>query len=188
MNAQIKLAISTLFTALCGLGIVTGEPPLNLLLFIIWSVVVLIRVRRSRASSSREAAFATGVTHACLMGIIVAIAYLAPVKRIDAVLQRPVQLPSHTMTIAELSEYCRYNRKSLPLAISINEGGTTFEREITFSDNPMPLQQFIGEYEQQTGSSHRFAGCGNAYSILYGEAYNFGLHFRPPADSQCKRK
>ena len=120
------------------------------------------------------------------MSIIITIAILAPVKRIDAVVQKPVQLQSENMTVAELSEYCQFNRPSLPLTIYIPAGVAVAKREIRFSGTQMPLHQFITEVEQQTGCSHRFAGCGNAYSVLYGEAYNFGLNFSPPVDSEFK--
>ena len=121
-----------------------------------------------------------------LMAIIITIAILAPVKRIDAVLQKRVQLQSDTMTVAELSKFCRFNRKSLPLSIYIPAGGAAAERHVRFSGTQMPLQEFIAEVEQQTGCSHRFSGCGNAYSILYGSAYNFGLSFTPPVGSEFK--
>ena len=108
------------------------------------------------------------------------------VKRLDTVLQKPVRLQSSTMTVAELSEFCEVNRKSLPLTIYIPAAGIAAEREIRFSGTEMPLHAFIDEIEGQTGCSHRFGGCGNAYSILYGSAYNFGLSFTPPAGSEFK--
>lgn len=186
MNAKLKLAIFIMLTAVSGVGVVTWETPQNLLLFAIWSAVALICTRRLRTSISGKAALVNGVTHASVMAIIITIAIVAPVKRIDAVLRKRVQLQSDTMTVAELSEFCRLNRKSLPLSIHIPGGGAAAERQVRFSGTQMPLEEFIAELEQQTGCSHQFCGCGNAYSILYGSAYDFGLSFTPPAGYEFK--
>ena len=186
MNAKLKLAIFIMLTAICGVGVVTWETPQNLLLFVLWSAVAIVHVRRLHALVSGKAAFAAAATHASVMAVIVTVAILAPVKRVDAVLQKPLQLQSDKMTVAELSEYCQFNRETLPLTIYIPSGGTALNRQLNFSSTRMPLQQFIVEVEQQTGCTHHFGGCGNAYSILYGSADNFGLSFVPPSDSGYK--
>lgn len=172
-----------MLTAICGVGVVTWETPQNLLLFVIWSIIAITNTRRIQASSGRRPAIATAMAHASVMASIVIIAILAPAKRIDAILRKPVQLQSNTMTVKELSEYCQSNRASLPLRVYIPSGGIGGGQTINFPSTDMPLQQFIAEVERQTGCTHRFGGCGNAYSILYGDAYNFGLSFVPPSGS-----
>lgn len=188
MNAILRMTVFLALTAVCGVCVVTWETPQNLLLFVIWLVVPINRIRRYRRSGSGKATILVSTAHAAVMGIIVTIAAVAPVKRIDAVLQQSVELESTQMTVAELSEYCDGNRTSLPLSISIPAVGAAVHRELHFSSTRLPLQQFISEVEQQTGRKHHFSGCGNAYSILYGSAYNFGLNFAPSSNSGNDRE
>lgn len=183
MVAKAKIVAVVMLTAICGVGVVTWETPQNLLLFVIWSIIAIIKTRRLRASSGRWHAIAIATAHAIVMASIVIIAMLASVKRIDAVLRKPVQLQANTMTVKELSEYCESNRALLPLRVYIPSGGIAGVQKIVFPSTEMPLQHFIAEVERQTGCTHRFGGCGNAYSILYGDAYNFGLSFVPPSGS-----
>lgn len=175
-----------MLTAICGVGVVSWETPQNLLLFVIWSAAAVTSIRRLYVSVGSKAAMLAGAAHASVMAAIVAFAIWAPIKTVDAVLQRLVHLPTDTMTVAELAEYCRFNRDTLPLRIYIPSGGTAAQQQIDFSSQTMPLHQFIAELEQQTGCMHQFSGCGNAYTILYGNAYNFGLSFTPAPDSGYK--
>lgn len=185
MNAKLKLTVLVVLTAVCGACVVTWETPQNLFLFATWSAVLWIRVKRQRQSGGKNV-MSVGLTHALVMAMMISAAVLAPVKRIDAVLQKPVQLGATRMTVAELSEYCEWNRSSLPLPILIPSGGAAASRELRFSSTEVSLQQFIREVEQQTGARHEFGGCGNAYSILYGSAYNFGLSFSPSSGSELR--
>ena len=123
------------------------------------------------------------VFHLATMAAIVTVAALAPVKRVDAVLAQTVELDSDQMTVAQLADFCSEHRRSLPLTIYIPSGGPAAESQIQFSNRSMSLQQFIADVERQTGCHHHFSGCGNAYTVLYGNACSFGLSFTPPPDS-----
>ena len=51
-----------------------------------------------------------------------------------------------------------------------------------FPSRTPTVGQFIEALERQRGFRHGLSGCGNAYSILAGPAYNFGLSFGPPPE------
>lgn len=182
MAAKIRFALFIMLTAVCGGGVVYFETPLNLLLFIVWGVILMTASRLSKGSDGKRAVHLFP-WHAATMACIITAAAFAPVKRIDAVLKRSVELDRQRMTLAHLANYCLENRQMLPLRIYVPSSGRRENSEITFSSTTMPLQQFIAEVEQQTGCHHHFSGCGNAYTVLYGNAYNFGLLFIPSPDS-----
>ena len=99
MVAKPKIVVMVMLTAICGVGVVTWKTPQNLLLFVIWSIVAIIDVRCLQALSGRRPAITTATAYATVMASIVIIAILTPAKRIDAVLRKPVQLQSNTMTM-----------------------------------------------------------------------------------------
>lgn len=171
-------AVSILLTVLCGIGIVVAETPANLLLSAVWATVVVLATRRFRVSAGIGKCVQTAGVHFGVMGMIVVAAFLAPVKRIDVMLQQRIILPGHETTVRELAEFCDANRTSLPVRITLPSDGPAADLPIRFSETSVSVRQFIAEIEQQTGCSHGISGCGNAYSILYGPAFNFGLSLR----------
>ena len=183
MSARSKTAVLVTLTALCGAATVTWETPQNVFVFAVWAIATVLTIRQIASQQSRLQSASTVGIVITLMGGTITAAALAPVKRIDAVRERPIVLPEKVMTVAELSEYCQLNNDRMPLRIYVPKGGSARTETITFSAVEMPLKQFISEVEQATGCHHRFNGCGNAYSILYGHAYNFGLSFSPDAES-----
>jgi hypothetical protein len=184
MNALIRFVLHITFIAVCGLGVVMLETPPNLLVYGCWAMIVGGGALRSGSWGGFRRALVVAAIHVGAMGVIITAAIAAPVKRTDTVLQQPVELSTTEMTVAELSEYCRFHREQFPLRISIPAGGTALDKRLRFPAVRMSLQQFITELEQQTGCRHRFFGCGNAYSVLYGPAYNIGLHFMPPSEGE----
>lgn len=131
----------------------------------------------------RNAAWTIAISMMLMAGIIT-VAALAPVKRIETVLDEKILLKQSQLTVAELADFLRWNRKHLPLKIAVPAGGAAKDTRVTFSSLELPLGKFISEFERQTQCRHRFSGCGNAYSILYGSAYNLGLSFEPPSESE----
>lgn len=182
MNAKASSIIFIIFTAISGVGVVTIETPQNFFLFVLWfgATVGVIRRQQKHLRDRRAMEFIHGAT----MAIIIIAAIFAPVKRIDALMEESVQLDATQMTVAQLSEYCQSHRKSMPLTILIPSGGSAAKSKIHFATDRMPLKEFIDQVKHHTGLNPRFSGCGNAYSVLYGDAYNFGLSFIPDADSE----
>ncbi|MEZ6124294.1 MAG: hypothetical protein R3C49_14130 [Planctomycetaceae bacterium] len=183
MSEKSNIIATAPFTVLCSAGVVAFETPQNLLVFVIWAISIALKLRHDRNRQSPARTLGNAVILLTLMFAVIAAAALAPIKRIDAVCEQTIQLPRLSMTASELSEYCLLHRDRMPLRIHLPQGGLAKAETITFSSVNLSLRQFIAEVEQQTGCHHRFSGCGNAYSILYGSAYNFGLSFSPDANS-----
>ena len=180
MISKPQLAAAWLVTAVFGVGIVVVEMDGSLLLTMAWLILFvayLIRIKRIHGIGLYRRVLAM---HLLTMALLVTLAALAPVKRIDQVKQQMIHLPQKAMTVAELSEGCRYRRKAWPLRVHLPDGERAQSTVLHFSSESMPLGQFITEVESATGLRSRFGGCGNAASILYGEAYNFGMSFDPP--------
>ena len=180
MISKPQLIAAWLVTVVFGVGIVVIEMDVSMLLTMAWLIlfsVYLIRIKRAHGIGIYRRVLAM---HLLTMALLVTLASLAPVKRIDHVKRQMIHLPQREMTVAELSEECRYRRKAWPLSVHLPDGERAQSTVIHFSSESMPLGQFITEVENATGFHSRFGGCGNAASILYGQAYNFGLSFYPP--------
>ena len=115
------------------------------------------------------------------MVAIIAIAAALPGKRIERLLDETVVLDSTEMTLDELKEYCEWEaREQFPLRTSIQYGDRNGGLLVRFSDEVLTLRGFINAIESQTPLRHRIDGCGNAYTIIDGPAYNFGMSLREP--------
>lgn len=180
-----KYAAYIILTAICGAGIVTVETPANLLLFTIWATVVFIAGRRLCARSGTRKALVATATHATLFAAIYFAALLAPGKRMDTMLKKTIALPEKNTTIGQLADFCSTNRSKLPIRISLPAGGTFADSSVQFGQTSVTVLEFIATIEQQTGCKHYISGCGNAYTVLRGPAYNFGLSFQAPAGSDA---
>ena len=179
MSNSAKQIIALLLTIVCGICVVTLETFHNFELLLIWFVALLATVsslRRQR--QGRRALYVAGL-HGLTMVAIITVAALAPGKQIDVVKQRAILLPTTKLTVAQLAEFCRDNRKSLPLRIYIPSKGAAVTSELQFTSRHLPVSVFMDQIEQQTGLHGRICGCGNAYTILTGAAYNGGLSFMP---------
>lgn len=180
MISKLQLAAAWLVTAVFGVRIVALEMDVSILLTMAWLILFsayVIRIKRVHGIGIFRRVLAT---HLLTMALLVTLAAMAPVKRIDRVKRQLIHLPQTAMTVAELSEECRYRRKEWPLRVHLPDGERAQSTVVRFSSESMPLGQFITEVESVTGLQSRFGGCGNAASILYGGAYNFGLSFDPP--------
>ena len=123
MNATTRLLAVFMVTVVCGAGVITFETPLNYFLLICWGAGTFGAVNRIRQRAGNKSAALVAALHTTTMVAIIVAGALAPVKRIDAVLEQTVQLETEQMTVAQLSAYCRLNRKTLPLTIYIPASG-----------------------------------------------------------------
>jgi hypothetical protein len=142
-----------------------------------WAVVVILAVY-----SARNSGFAgeTLVIHVVAGAIIVAAAIAAPVKTTEKVLDRLVELPATTLTLAEMDREHNFDQTDpwLPRQVWISPPPEAAETPIHFPAKTITLREFVGAIEQQSNLRHRFSHCGNGSSILYGGDCSFGLHLR----------
>ena len=186
MISKPQLIAAWLVTVVFGVGIVVIEMDVSMLITMAWLILFaayLIRTKRVHGIGIFRRVLAM---HLLTMALLVTLASLAPVKRIDHVKRQMIHLPQREITVAELSEECRDRRKEWPLRVHLPDGERAQSTVLHFSSESMPLGQFITEVENATGLQSRFGGCGNAGSILYGQAYNFGLSFDPPDRRQSE--
>ena len=115
------------------------------------------------------------------MVVVITVAAFAPVKVTDRLMERPVTIPKTEMTLAELNEYCQLHRRgNLPIHIYVEFYEADSTRTVHWSAERMTLRQFIAALESQTPLRHRFSGCGNGWTILWGNDCSFGLSMRDP--------
>ena len=160
--------------------VISTEAGFCLLLLVGWAVA-LLTVRHAGRPAGRPRStvvrWSAGTMAAVMLG-----GCLAPGKRIDRLLDRPVSLHRTAYTVAELNEEAnRRGDPAFPVFVTFpEEGAAARTMRVTFPSTKMTLREFVREVETQTGLRHSFAGCGNAYTILDGPAYSFGLMFLPP--------
>lgn len=173
-NVAVAAPLSLLF--------VFAEADAAILLVMIWGAGLLLSYAVSARRSNTAVAKTRLRTHFLVLVLTTMIAAMAPGKRIDLVLQREVTLPQTDWTIAGLTEHCKLNSRpgstpEFPLKVHLSHQQSIADAPVRFPDRRLTLQQFIDAIEEQTNLRHSFGGCGNAYSVVRGSAYNFGLFF-----------
>jgi hypothetical protein len=134
-----------------------------------------------RQESSAFAAAAVMTQVAVFLGIVTA-AHLAPGKTTERFLDRAITIPKTRMTLAELEgdsdgpppEWC-------PSSVSISVPDDEKTKAIVFPTAELTLRQFVHAIESQSTLRHRFAHCGNGWTIFGGGDCSFGLHLRQPS-------
>lgn len=180
MRDRAILFMDFVVAAVVAATFVTVEFDLATVLFFFWFVCLFLSLRRSaRNKNYRMIAGRFGV-HLTVMVLVTTAAVLAPGKHIQQVLHRPVRLKKSTMRLSELEDYCNHHSRhrggqQFPLRVYIVRNDNAPDQLIHFPSDQLTLEEFIDAIESQTQMSHSFAGCGNAYTILKGRAYNFGL-------------
>ena len=155
--------------------------PFNLVALVFW-VVVLYHIVRDhlRAERGQDALLAVG-TQVATMVLVITVAAFAPVKVTDRLREEPVAVPKTEMTLAELEEFCQFHRRgNLPVYISISFDKAASDQVVRWPAQHMTLGHFIDALESQTSLRHRFSGCGNGWTILWGNDCSFGLSLRDP--------
>ena len=176
MTARLAAVILTLPVA--GLA-VTAELVGAWAVFLLWggALLFLRRGRREPVEEWRRPAVRWSVGTAAA---VVIVALLAP-KRIDRLKAMSLTLAKTDYTIRELDdELASRDSSALPVLIFLPEGPAAYSLGVRFPLRTPTVGQFIETLERQRGFRHSLSGCGNAYSILAGPAYGFGLSFGPP--------
>jgi len=177
-----RRAIAVALTLPVALLVITVEFFFSLLILFLWAGAMLIFWRASRPRETSARSVEVRWSAVTMLSLMIG-GCLAPGKRIDRLLDRPVSLSRNAFTVAELNEEAkRWDDPAFPVWITFPEEGVAAHTvRVTFPRRDLTLREFVDEVESQTGLHHHFGGCGNAYTIVDGPAYNFGLSFLPPA-------
>jgi hypothetical protein len=163
------------WTALLGLLVVISILPLNGLALVIWIVTVVRPLRRSLSNTE------LALHVSAMAGIVVAAVY-CPVKITERVLDRQVVLPKPVMSLAELRDWTKSpeSRPHLPIQTSLIVHESEVARVVHWPRLVLSLREFVSTIEVQTRIRHRFHGCGNGWTVLWGNDCSFGLGLRDP--------
>lgn len=182
MRAFARIAPDVAFSTIVALVVVVSEMPLAVLVLLLWVPGAWWMVRRRTPGAPRSIEGQRILIHLSAMGAIIAIAAALPGKRVERLLDETVVLESAEMTLDELKEYCEWQaREQFPLRTYVEPGKANGELVVRFPDEVLTLRGFISAIESQTPLRHNIGGCGNAYTIIDGPAYNFGLSLSEPA-------
>jgi hypothetical protein len=148
---------------------------LNFLVACAWGSVLYEMVRSLRRSKQGKKAAMTAAIQITVMTLVVVAAWHAPVKLVDRMLDRQIELPRTEFALSELMakeepELFDLPHMRLPTA-SHHEGEV-----VTFPSTKLTIREFISIVEHQSTLRHRYANCANGWSILWGNDGNW-LYF-----------
>ena len=165
--------------ALFGSLVVATVPPLDLAALIAWAFVVRKWAARPSCSDRRRRFNVVVVIQVAGMIAVVAAAASAPVKVVDRQKSRRITLPKQVMTLAELADPIEHGWDRFYYG-SVNVPAGLADCAVWFPSRELTVGEFIAAIEAQTPLRHRFAHCGNGYTVLWGGDCSFGLHFHAP--------
>jgi hypothetical protein len=161
------------WTALLGLLVVIAILPLNGLALALWVLTIVRPLARSLSNADLT------LHVSAMVGIVVAAVY-CPVKVTERVLDRQVVLPKTVMSLGELREWTESSdsRPHLPIRTWLMVHESEVARVVHWPRLVLSLREFVSTIEVQTRIRHRFHGCGNGWTVLWGNDCSFGLELR----------
>ena len=163
-----------------GVGVVTVLP-FNFAAFAIWLALLANSARKGLRKQRSTLVVTSVMTQVAVIVAIVTAAHLAPGKTTDRFLDRTITIPESHMTLAELEGDPNGPRPDWsPFFLTISVPDDDKATVITFPETTLTLRQFVRAIESQSTLRHRFAHCGNGWTILWGDDCSFGLHLRHP--------
>ncbi len=158
-------------------GIVAVALPFSFITLAIWLVVFLWSVGKQHGARGGVAV----VSQIAVMALIIATAVIAPVKTTERFLDRTIELPKSSMTLAEIEgdpngphpDWC-------PFSVHLRVEPDEKTKEINFPSENLTLREFVQAIESQSTLRHRFSHCGNGSTILWGGDCSFGLRLWRP--------
>jgi hypothetical protein len=164
------------WTALLGLLVVTAILPLNGLALVLWVVTIVRPLARSLSNTELT------LNVSAMAGIVVAAMY-CPGKVTERVLDRQVVLPKTVMSLGELRDWTESpeSRAHLPIRTWFIVHDSEVARVVHWPRLVLSLRDFVSTIEVQTRIRHQFHGCGNGWTVLWGNDCSFGLALRDPA-------
>jgi hypothetical protein len=154
---------------------------LNFAVLALW-LGLLVSSARKQLRQRRPRLAATGVTiQMVVIGLVVTAAHVAPGKTTDRYLDCTITIPNSRMTLGELGgDPQGPHPEWRPFSLSISVPDDEMTNEIVFPETTITLREFVDAVETQSTLRHRFAHCGNGWTILWGGDCSFGLHLRRP--------
>lgn len=172
-----------LLPSLLGAAAVVSVLPLNFAACAIWIALLASSVRKHRRCNRPKLAVASAITQLAVFFSIVTAAHLVPGKTTDRFLDRTITIPRSPMTLAELAgDPDGPPPEWRPPSVSLSVAGEEKTKRIVFPATTLTLRQFVRAIESQSTLRHRFAHCGNGWTILWGGDCSFGLHLCHPPD------
>ncbi|MHB8898587.1 MAG: hypothetical protein ACYC6Y_07555 [Thermoguttaceae bacterium] len=170
--------------AILGAVAVVSVAPINFAAFGLWLVLLASCARIQLRQQCRTLAVAAVMIQVAVIVAIVTGAHLAPGKTTERFLDRTITLPGSRMTLEELAgdpNAPRPERRPFWVGISVPDDEKI--QVIVFPERTISLRQFVSAVESQSTLRHRFAHCGNGWTILWGGDCSSGLHLRRPRES-----
>lgn len=175
---------NTFLPSLLGAVAVVSVVPINFAAFGLWLVLLASCVRKQLRHQRRTLAVTAVMMQVAVIVAIVTGAHLAPGKTTERFLNRTITLPESRMTLDELAGDPNASRPEWrPLWVRISVPDDEKTQVIVFPETTISLRQFVRAVESQSTLRHRFAHCGNGWTILWGGDCSFGLHLRRPRES-----
>ena len=170
--------------SLLGAVAVVSVVPINFAAFGLWLVLLASCVWKQLRHQRRILAVTAVMIQVAVIVAIVTGAHLAPGKTTDRFLDRTITLPESRMTLEELAGDPNAPRPEWrPFWVRISVPDDEKMQVIVFPETTISLRQFVSSVESQSTLRHRFAHCGNGWTILWGGDCSFGLHLRRPRES-----
>lgn len=158
-------------------------PPFNFAAFALWIVFLARTVRGQLRRNRSRLAVASVTLQLAGVAAIVTAAHMAPVKTTDRFLDRTITIPKSRMTLAELEGEPDGPRPDWrPFAVSVVVPASERNHVIAFAGTTLTLHEFVDAVESQSTLRHRFAHCGNGWTVLWGGDCSFGLCLCRPSD------
>ncbi len=167
--------------SLLGIAAVVLVLPLNVAAFVLWLAFLVSFARKQLLLKRSTLAVTTVIIQVAVMVAIITAAHFAPGKSTDRFLDRPITIPRARMTLSELEGDLDGPRPEWrPFWLSISAPEDEKAKVIVFPETTLTLRKFVSAIESHSTLRHRFAHCGNGWTILWGGDCSFGLHLRRP--------
>ena len=155
--------IDVAWPAAAGAVMAVSVIPINAAALGIWLLFLVRRYRRLGRPSLLLVQCGT-------LGLILAVAALAPVKIAQQYLGRSIRLGTKQMTLQQLDAYVASlnNRDQVPIRMAFHFAEEDKDKTVEWPSEQMTLHEFVAGIESQTTLRHRFVHCGNGWTLLWG--------------------
>lgn len=177
MATAALLIRGIVWTTALGMVVVVMPIPINMLAMLVWAIAFVRGLRRGDWAERSGIRRANAIMQCVLMtGLIVGATY-APYKKTEEILARRVTLPKARMTLGELRDWIEIPSPSSGLPVRIIPSFDPREENqwVDWTARELSVREFLTELEEQTDLRHRFASCGNGWTLLGGEDCSFGI-------------
>jgi hypothetical protein len=176
MRISHLLLLDVGWTLVAGAVMAVSVIPINVIALGIWLSLLIVRYRRRGRAS-------VIITQCGVLALLLVAATLAPVKIAQHILDRPVVLDAKRMSLQQLADYVRspiHRYRNVPIWAWLIFAEEDKEKVVEWPSKQMTLAEFIAAIESQTPLRHQFHGCGNGWTLLWGNDCCFGLSLSDP--------